>query len=598
MRCTKHIVLILLVGMGIVWGAAATTALAQDGPTPPPLATLVSPTLVPPAPTAAPFTPVSISALARIRQREPQTLVVGIPFNLKPFASITETGDVEGFEADIARAIAEDWGAVISFRHVTSLNGHDLLRAGEIDLLLGQQLISRDAPDYLDFSDPIFMGRQVALAMADNAVNSILELSGQVVGVVIDSPGEEAFARWAAANGMPVQTARFVMLDDAFRALGEGQITALVGDRWELDRRVRGQIEGVKLLAGAPGEREGTFRTEPYGIAMLRHDENLRTLVNRTLQRLVASDRFRPIYDRWFPEGLMPVSDRVFPRTWRDLDADTRTLNDFPVDIVRPARAVIDRLRGGEPLRVAGLGLPPGPNGQPSPLERFNTALVYEMARRWGASVMVIPPSTLPTEDILASGSADLAVGLEPRWGPVDRIDYAGIYAERGYRMLVRVGSNIQSFAGLRTGGRRTIATFTDDPEAFEIARRLAISVGLPEATIQSVPVRDEQAAIQAVYELQTARVLFGDSLRVIPLANANQQRVQLTETFYNRRPLAFGVPRNDVTFRLLVDETLQDMFRDGTYQRMWQEHWNQGEPLTIIVWPGDSNPLAATPEG
>jgi ABC-type amino acid transport substrate-binding protein len=189
---------------------------------------------------------------------------------------------------------------------------------------------------------------------------------------------------------------------------------------------------------------------------------------------------------------------------------------------------------------------------------------------------------------MLASGAADIAVGLEPRWSTVDRIDYAGVYAERGYRMMVRVGSNIESFGGLRIGGRRTIATFADEPEAFEEARRLAISVGLPEATIQNVVVRTDDDAIEAVFERQSARALFGDALRVIPLANANTARVQLTPTLYGRRPLAFGVPRNDVEFRMLVETTLQDMVRDGTYQRLWTENWNLDAPLSIIIWPGE----------
>ncbi|MCC7208005.1 MAG: transporter substrate-binding domain-containing protein, partial [Anaerolineae bacterium] len=463
-----------------------------------------------------------------------------------------------------------------------------LLQSGDIDLLMGQQTIARDAPDFLDFSAPYFVGKQVALAMANNPVNSIFELGGQNVGVVIGSPGEAAFTRWAAANGMAANVVLLVMLDDGFRALGEGQITALVGDRWELDRRVRGSIEGVKLLAGGSNEPVGAFSTEPYGIAMLRYDDNLRTLVDRTLQRLVASERFGPIYDLWFPEGLMPASERVYPRVWADIDADTRTLADFPVDVVRPASPVTPRIQAGEALKVAGLGLPPGPDGQPTILERFNTALVNEMARRWGVTVVALPAGTVTTEDMLASGAADIAVGLEPRWSTVDRIDYAGVYAERGYRMMVRVGSNIESFGGLRIGGRRTIATFADEPEAFDEARRLAVSVGLPEATIQNVVVRSGDEALEAVFETQSARVLFGDALRVVPLAAANPERVQLTPTLYGRRPLAFGVPRNDVEFRRLVETTLQDMARDGAYQRLWAENWNLGDPLPVIVWPGE----------
>ncbi|MDW8299474.1 MAG: transporter substrate-binding domain-containing protein [Anaerolineae bacterium] len=570
MRVLRLLTLFLtaLVPLFINFGASTT---AQEVPT------RVPPTLVPPPPSPTPYPPIARSALARIRERG--KLIVGMPFNRKPFSGINALGVVEGFEADIARAIAEDWGIPLELRHVTRHTADAMLRSGAIDLLMGQQIIRRDAPEHLDFSHPIFVGLQVALAMADSPLQSITELSGQSVGVIIGSHGEEAFLEWSAANGLQADVQRYAMLDDALAALGARQIAALVDDRWALDQRVRlGGIQGVKLLQGA-------FRSEPYGIVMLRYDDSLRTLVNRTLQRLVATDRLTPIYDLWFPEGLMPRSDRVFPPVWLDLDADPRLLQDFPVDIVRPERSVVEKLRAGEPLRVAGLGIPPEPNGQVSLLERFNSALVFEMARRWSVQVALVQGSYTNPEDVLASGAADLAVGLTPRWSSVDRVDFAAIYAQRGYRMFARVQSNLQGFSDLRTGSR-VIGTFADEPEAFEIARNLAVSVGINPQTVRNARFRDEREAVMAVFE-NNVRVFFGDALRVVPIAQANANRVALTPRLYNPRPLAFGVPRNDVPFRMLVEATLQEMARDGTYERLWREHWNIGDPLPQIIYLG-----------
>ncbi len=562
---------------------------AQGNPTPIPLETRISPTLLPPAPTPTPFAPITRSAVARIRERNPQTVIVGLPFNNKPFSSINAIGALEGFEADLARAIAEDWGVKIEYRHTTRQNALTLLFSGQIDLLMGQQILSRDALSSLDFSDPIFVGKQVALAMADAPQNSITELGGQAVGVVAGSRGEVAFAAWAAANGLAVNILRYPMLDDAMAALGARQITALIGDRWELDQRVRvGGISGVKLL-------EGVVSTEPYAIAMPRYDDSLRTIVNRTLQRMARDDRLNPIYDVSFPDGLLPNTERVYPIVWRDLDADTRTLQDFPADIVRPARGVLDRLRAGEPLRVVGLGTPVGADGQPTPLERLNAAIIFEMARRWNVQVGLVPGGTSPalSEDILASGGADLAVGLEPHWGTVDRLDFVGVYAERGYRMFARVGSGIQSFADLRTG-IRSIGTYSDDPASLAAAKKLALSVGLPERTLRT-PIYNpgsEAEIINAVFEVQSVRVFFGDALRIVPLAQANANRVELTPRLYDPRPIGFGVPRNDADFRDLIAITLQEMARDGTYERIFREQWNIGDPQRPIVWPGTAQPF------
>lgn len=114
----------------------------------------------------------------------------------------------------------------------------------------------------------------------------------------------------------------------------------------------------------------------------------------------------------------------------------------------------------------------------------------------------------------------------------------------------------------------------------------MAVSVGINPQTLRHVRFRDAREAVGAVFD-NNVRLFFGDALRVVPLARANANRVTLTPRLYEPRPLAFGVPRNDVPFRLLVEATLQEMARDGTYERLWREHWDMGDPLPQISYLG-----------
>jgi len=61
-------------------------------------------------------------------------------------------------------------------------------------------------------------------------------------------------------------------------------------------------------------------------------------------------------------------------------------------------------------------------------LDAFNQAMITEMARRWGVQVQLVPDSFGKAEDVLASGAADLAIGIEPHWSSIDRVDFCGIY--------------------------------------------------------------------------------------------------------------------------------------------------------------------------
>jgi ABC-type amino acid transport substrate-binding protein len=569
----------------LLLASTSLPATAQGDATPIPLATLVEPTPLPPLPTPTITPPPADSALSRILARNSASnrhlLVVGIPYNIPPFAHITETGAIEGFEADVIRAIAEDWGVDLEFRQVTRHNAMTMLLSGEIDLLAGKQLLTRNQQTEIDFSTPYFANRQVALALFDAPQTDISNLSGQTVGVVIGSRGEEALTQWIEGNAAELTVNSYAMLDDALRALADRQIAALVGDRWELDQRVgAGKVQGIKLLNGA-------FRVEPYAIAFVRHDASMRTLIERSLQRLAESKRLDAIYDRWFNKGDLLPEDRLTPRVWRNLAGDPRVINDFPLNIFRPAQPVVARIKAGQPLRVAGLGEPLNAQGTQSPLEGFNRAMIEEMARRWGVTIEYLPGSYGQGEALLAAGQADVAVGMEAQWTGADRLDFAGVYAQRGYRMMVRVGSSISSFAALAEG-RREIGVFAGDSVGFDLAKNLVKTV-YPDFLLDSlrrIELASEQDAVDAVFN-NNVRIVFGDAFRLIPAAAANTPRVYLTDTLYDPRPVAFGLPYNDVDFRVLMEVTLQEMVKDGTYRQLFDQTFRVGEPVGVVIWPG-----------
>ncbi|MEP7289792.1 MAG: transporter substrate-binding domain-containing protein [Chloroflexota bacterium] len=552
-----------------------------EGPgTPPPLATLVPPTLVPPPPPPTAPPPFTQSAIAGIKANN--VLRVGILYNIGRFSTLTSTGDVDGFEADIAQAIADDWGVKLEFHQVTRQNALNLLLSGQIDLLMGQVVLSRDAQAMVDYSDPLFMNKQVALVNSDSGLKELKDLVGKSVGVVMGSPSEAAFNSWMQGNNLQSNVKRYLMLDDAIRALINKEVDAVVGDRWELDQRVNGVVQGVSLL-------NGVFRTDPYAIAMRRYDDNLRTLVDRTLQRLVQSNRFDPIYDLWFPKDLMPVEDRIAPRVWKDLDTDSRAVADFATDIVMPEQPVIAKITAKQPLRVAGLGAPPDATGKPPVLEAFNQALINEMARRWGVQVQSVPNSYGNAEDVLASGQADLAVGIEPHWSKVDRVDFVSIYAQHAYRLMTPFGTTvIKKFDDLFATNRQ-IGYFDDDPAALDLVKKLADKYKINPDSIKGIALKSDQGSLQVLGD-RTANFVFGDSLRLLPIAQANPTAAQMVDGDYGpAKPIAFAVPRNDADFRVLVDVTLQDMYRDGTYQNLWKANFGLGDPLSMVVWPGSS---------
>ncbi|PJF38274.1 MAG: hypothetical protein CUN55_17850, partial [Phototrophicales bacterium] len=82
-----------------------------------PVPTLVPPTLVPTAVTTPTSSLNNTSNLARVQQDG--VVRIGILYSEPSFGELTIRGEVIGFDADLARAIAEAWGVELELIQVT-----------------------------------------------------------------------------------------------------------------------------------------------------------------------------------------------------------------------------------------------------------------------------------------------------------------------------------------------------------------------------------------------------------------------------------------------------------------------------------------------
>ncbi|NJL93761.1 MAG: transporter substrate-binding domain-containing protein [Anaerolineae bacterium] len=558
------LVLILLLGV------ASLPSSAQ-----PPTATLPAPTLVPPTrvPTAIPAeqNPVNYSAVADVQQRG--VLRVGVRYGLPPFSYLNERAALVGYEVDILRALAVDLAVEVEFIQVTRETELAMLNAGEVDALIGQQIITRERQMQMDFTHPYYTNTQVMVVQETSIYENPIQLEGLLVGVTVATRTEEALRQ----SGYNYDLRLYFNEFEAFNALEAGEVQAMVG-----------QYETVRA-AGRLGKRTifPPISIEPYAIALRRHDINLRNLLNRTLQRLTASGRHAEIHAVWFPQEEEPDLRLMVP-VYEALYGDQRGFADLPTDLPRPARSVMEKIRNREPLTVVGLSLNPDASAFENQLDTFHQRLVEEMALRWGATVNFVPNTWLNKLDMLFGGQADLAVGVTPIWDGADRFDYSQPYLRRGNRLMVLEGSRFDSFVQMRGG--TYVGYWYEDAGMREEIERIAEAYRVR-------PTPYEVRSVRELVDLFNARTLagfFGDELRIQALREASAYSglpFTLSEERFSSGELALALPRADLDFRLLVDWTLQDMFRDGTYQRIFNETVGFGDPIEMVIYPG-SNPL------
>ena len=189
---------------------------------------------------------------------EKGVIKVGINTDSKPFGFYDENWEVKGYDADLARYIAQyilKSPNAVEFYPVTPANRMLKASTGEVDIVIATMTINSQRREILDFSVPYDAAGQALLVRSNSKITSLADLAGQNVGVVFGTTAEKNMLNLApTANIIGFRNYR-----TAYQALKAGKIDALTSDDTILSRFVY-EDKSVKLLPKR-------YTKEPYGIA-------------------------------------------------------------------------------------------------------------------------------------------------------------------------------------------------------------------------------------------------------------------------------------------------------------------------------------------
>lgn len=569
--------LLILIGLLLLTAPLIVAAPVEQGSVP----TLVPPTLVPTTEIAIVDVLPTESGVARI-QRE-GVVRVGILYNEAPFGELSlrtdENGNliIAGFDADLARAMAEAWGVTAQFTQVTRQTAIDVLAHGEIDLLMAAQPHLRDLDQRIEFSQAYYPNAQAMMVRNDDEAVGLVHLANRRVGVVVGTRGEMAANWWLGRADYTVTVQPYYTLDSALAALFGGEVDGLVENRVRLSRAV--SQPGVARILDEP------VMPEPYAVGIRRQDVNLRNLVDRTLQFLLQSGRLNELHRSNFAGVDYPPSTLI---TWANVGEEVPRPDQFGGDVPLPSQYVLPRLQSERVVRVAGMAdLPADATESQRRLDTAQRTMVNLMAERWGASVEFVPGEN--PLDLVASGQADIVVGVVPDWANAGRVDYTGYYLTHGLQLMVEVDRSIFGMGDLRG---KAVGVFNNESGVAEVLRNQAAAARAVISDPFTIREQDAAFTILGATDINLDAIM-GDSMKFIVALEDNPEELAILSDaegraiWFSRSYLAMAVPRNDIDFRLLVDYTLQEMILDGTLQTLTAPVLRPQDVPRYDVWPG-----------
>ncbi|WHY11798.1 transporter substrate-binding domain-containing protein [Peribacillus frigoritolerans] len=227
--------------------------------------------------------------LAQVKEKD--KIVFGVKNDTRLFGlKNPSTGEVEGFDIDIAKALAAEILGdenKVEFKEVTSKTRMALLNNGDIDAIVATMTITEDRKKEVDFTDVYFDAGQSLLVKKGSDIKGIDSLKGKKVLAVKGSTSSINIREKAPE----AQVLEFENYSEAFAALKSGQGDALTTD----DSILYGMADedpSYELVGG-------TFTEEPYGIAVKKGNTEFVEKLNKALKSLKDSGKYDEIHDKW-----------------------------------------------------------------------------------------------------------------------------------------------------------------------------------------------------------------------------------------------------------------------------------------------------------
>ncbi len=228
------------------------------------------------------------STLEAVRKRG--YVIAGVNSSNAGWAYLKPSGAYEGFEIELARAVATAvFGnpSKVQFRPLTSKERFTALQTGEIDFLVrtATHTLTRDTDLALNFTSPYFYDGQSFLVRKDSGVKRVEDLDGATIAVLTGSTGEITLSDIMASKGLKYKPLLFESLEELKNAFFAGR-----ADAWTSDKSSLAATASTYPNAADYVTLEATVSKEPLGMAVRHGDDQWLDIVQWTLNALFFAE--------------------------------------------------------------------------------------------------------------------------------------------------------------------------------------------------------------------------------------------------------------------------------------------------------------------
>lgn len=226
--------------------------------------------------------------------QEEGTLVIGTEGTYPPFTFHDETGELTGFDVEIAREIAERLGVEAEFLETQWDAMFAGLDAERFDMVANQVGINEERQASYDFSDPYITSTAVLVVAEDNEdIQSFDDLEGVLSAQSLTSN----YAEMATSYGAELEGVEG--FNQAIELLDSGRVDATINDNLTvLDFQQQRPDASIKVVDESSDAAQSA-------LLFRQGNETLVEEANQALAEMIEDGTYEEISNKWFGENVL-----------------------------------------------------------------------------------------------------------------------------------------------------------------------------------------------------------------------------------------------------------------------------------------------------
>jgi ABC-type amino acid transport substrate-binding protein len=216
-------------------------------------------------------------------------VIIGVKYDVPPFGfKNPQTGEVEGFDVDLGKIVAEELGVEPEFIEAITDNRIPFLEDGTADLILSTMTITTDRDAEIDYSRPYFIAHGRILVPKSSDIQGIEDLTaGTRVCTALGSTYETTLSEEAPDAELELVDS----YSECTELLANGAIDAISTDDVILTGMII-QDDSLHMV----GDR---LTVEPYGIGLPDGDAELQAFLDGVVDKTFENGEWDRLYQKW-----------------------------------------------------------------------------------------------------------------------------------------------------------------------------------------------------------------------------------------------------------------------------------------------------------